>query len=564
MNFSETHWEIINLYHYIWQIKISLQFRGLKAVHSLTILPGKKFTNTCCLNHLQISIDLSVPGGAEGSWMIPELRSCIPGAMLVGGPTLWMGLSWFILRGPCATPAPAGPDVRICKGTPAEGMEREGLAGTTCGNEMVDEVWMGETGTSWGMERGTSWAGVVPLVWGTGTTCVGEEMDITCGTWILADVEFVVCSPSWCAVRCERWLFSCEMETMVVAPSGRLVEASCCCCTSLEPVFTIWLWNWGAGDVSGDTGTSWGHWDTWAPEECWTNWETGIPWMEGTTWGREKTWGVELVEETTELQVFNWEPELAKTTYSPCWLERDTAEFETTTPAADMEAGRVRDSWVFCVKTSEGRLVGEDRVGEEGDKDEEEDTVWLLPSESGTLMKSIALLPWVLVCRGREMMDGGFDTVVELVLRTTAGRLLLLASMDETSRSTTETACCTPTLGLVITWAPFSIKGELVPTGLSVTVWQSPKLSPLIITPVPLLEIREFPLRSNDWGAVRKPPDPLRMSWPPVLQGTADREMMDAAEPGASSGFSGASSMGLTSSSVLWFPSDSLEQKENK
>lgn len=65
------------------------------------------------------------------------------------------------------------------------------------------------------------------------------------------------------------------------------------------------------------------------------------------------------------------------------------AELEITMPADDIEAGRVRDSWcwVFCVKPSEGRLFGEDRVGEEGDKDEEEeDTVWLLPSESGTLM----------------------------------------------------------------------------------------------------------------------------------------------------------------------------------
>lgn len=95
-------------------------------------------------------------------------------------------------------------------------------------------------------------------------------------------------------------------------------------------------------------------------------------------------------------------------------------------------------------------------------------------------------------------------------------------------------------------------------TGLSVTVWQSPKFSPLIMTPAPVLEIREFPLSNNDWGAVRKPPDPLRMSWPPVLQGTAEREMMEAVEPATSSGLSGASSMGLDSSSVLWFPSDSL------
>lgn len=132
------------------------------------------------------------------------------------------------------------------------------------------------------------------------------------------------------------------------------------------------------------------------------------------------------------------------------------AELETTIPADDIAGGRVRGSWcwVFCVKTSEWILVGEDRVGDEGDKDEEEeDTVWPLPSESGTLMKSIVLSLSVLTCRGREMMDGGFDTGVVLVLRMTAGRLLGLASMAETSRSVTVTACCgcTPTLGLVIT-----------------------------------------------------------------------------------------------------------------
>lgn len=124
-------------------------------------------------------------------------------------------------------------------------------------------------------------------------------------------------------------------------------------------------------------------------------------------------------------------------------------------PADDKEAGRVRDSWcwVFCVKTSEGILVGEDRVGEDGDKDEEEeDTVWLFPSESWTLMKSIVLLVSVLICRGTEMMDGGFETGVVLVLSTTAGMLLCLASMAETTGSATETACCcTLILGLVIT-----------------------------------------------------------------------------------------------------------------
>lgn len=114
-------------------------------------------------------------------------------------------------------------------------------------------------------------------------------------------------------------------------------------------------------------------------------------------------------------------------------------------PADDEEAGRVSDSWrwVFCVKTSEGSLVGEDRVGEEGDKDEDED--------SETLMKSIALPLSVLVCRGREMMDGRCETDVVFVLKTTAGRLLGLA---ESSCCAIETACCcscTLILGLVIT-----------------------------------------------------------------------------------------------------------------
>lgn len=129
------------------------------------------------------------------------------------------------------------------------------------------------------------------------------------------------------------------------------------------------------------------------------------------------------------------------------------AEEDIAMVADDIEAGRVRDSWLFCVNTSEGTLVGEDILGEEEDKDEEDDTVRLVPSVSGTLMKSIALSLSVLVCRELEMMDGGFDAGVVLVLRTTAGRLLDLASMDETSRSGTDTACCgcTLILGLVIT-----------------------------------------------------------------------------------------------------------------
>lgn len=43
---------------------------------------------------------------------------------------------------------------------------------------------------------------------------------------------------------------------MVVAPSDRLVEASCSCCTSLLPVLIVWLWNGGAGEVRGATGTN--------------------------------------------------------------------------------------------------------------------------------------------------------------------------------------------------------------------------------------------------------------------------------------------------------------------
>lgn len=38
------------------------------------------------------------------------------------------------------TAVAAGAEVRICSGTPAEGMDRDGLAGTTCGKEMADEV----------------------------------------------------------------------------------------------------------------------------------------------------------------------------------------------------------------------------------------------------------------------------------------------------------------------------------------------------------------------------------------------------------------------------------------
>lgn len=252
------------------------------------------------------------------------------------------------------------------------------------------------------------------------------------------------------------------METMVVVPSGRLVDACCCCCcTSLFPVFSVWLWNGAAGEA---TGTNWGHWDICAPDG--TSWETGMPWMEGTTCGREKTCGEELLEEMTELCGFNWEPAVAKTTYSTCGLERDMAELDVTRPVEDMEDERLRGSCVFCVKTSEGIVFGQDILGDEEDKEEEDDdTVWLLPSLSGTLMKSIALLLSVFACRELEMMDGGLDAGVVLVLRTTAGRLPALFSRDATSR-----CGCKLTLDLVITWAPFTNKGELVATGLSVTV----------------------------------------------------------------------------------------------
>lgn len=63
---------------------------------------------------------------------------------------------------------------------------------------------------------------------------------------------------------------------------------------------------------------------------------------------------------------------------------------------------------------------------------------------------------------------------------------------------------------------------------------------------------------------MRRLPGPLRMSWLPVPEGTVDSEMMGAVMPAVSSFLSGMSSMGLASSSVLWFPSDSLEMREHK
>lgn len=97
-----------------------------------------------------------------------------------------------------------------------------------------------------------------------------------------------------------------------------------------------------------------------------------------------------------EPQGFNWESEVAKTKYSTCGLERDMEGVDTTAHADDIEVGRVSGSWVFCARISEGIRVGEARAGDEGDK--EDDTVWLLPSESGTLKKSTVLLQPVLIC----------------------------------------------------------------------------------------------------------------------------------------------------------------------
>lgn len=46
--------------------------------------------------------------------------------VVVVGATLCRDRSWLILTGACVAP-----EVRICKGTPAEGMESDGVAGTT-------------------------------------------------------------------------------------------------------------------------------------------------------------------------------------------------------------------------------------------------------------------------------------------------------------------------------------------------------------------------------------------------------------------------------------------------
>lgn len=52
------------------------------------------------------------------------------------------------------------------------------------------------------MERGTNCVGVVPLACGPGTTCVGEEMEITCGTWILLGGGMAVWFSQCCALCC--------------------------------------------------------------------------------------------------------------------------------------------------------------------------------------------------------------------------------------------------------------------------------------------------------------------------------------------------------------------------
>lgn len=128
------------------------------------------------------------------------------------------------------------------------------------------------------------------------------------------------------------------------------------------------------------------------------------------------------------------------------------------------------------------------------------------------------------------MADGGLAIAAVSVLKTICGKLFALASMAETSCCVKDIPCgscwCMPIPGLVITWAPFSIIGELAPTGLSVTVWQSPRDSPLMMTPAPPPGIRELPLSNSGWEVVRNPLEPFRISWPPVLQGTPEKEMI--------------------------------------
>lgn len=59
------------------------------------------------------------------------------------------------------TPTPAlGFELIIWKAPPGDGIEREGLACTTWGNDRVplEAAEMEDTGTSWGKDMGTIWA----------------------------------------------------------------------------------------------------------------------------------------------------------------------------------------------------------------------------------------------------------------------------------------------------------------------------------------------------------------------------------------------------------------------
>lgn len=170
------------------------------------------------------------------------------------------------------------------------------------------------------------------------------------------------------------------------------------------------------------------------------------------------------------------------------------------------------------VKTSEGMAL-------DGDEEEDEEA-----EESLSGMKSTtASLPTAFPGTEVEMTDG------EPVLPSDASR-------------------CRPTLDLAITWAPLTMRGG--------AVWPSPKLRPLMMTPAPAPERSGLPLRSSDWEPARRFAEPLRMSWLRASECTADREMMGAAAEAASSGLTGASSM--ASSSLLWFPSDSLGLKSKR
>lgn len=122
-----------------------------------------------------------------------------------------------------------------------------------------------------------------------------------------------------------------------------------------------------------------------------------------------------------------------------------------------------------------------------------------------------------------------------------------------------------PRLSLGITWAPFSSNGALAVTGLRVTVWPSLSVSPLKMTPVPAPESIGLPLSSSGWELVKNPPVLLRISWP-VLHGAPQSDIREALELPVSwaAGLSAISSRSplLASSSVLWFPSDSLKKRQ--